>query len=715
MNIKKIACLLSITLCLSAGTATKAKAAVTPERIGGATRYDTAVSISQNGWNSTSEYAIIASGQDFGDALSAAPLAKKYNAPILLASRDNLDNQAGKAKLSGELSRLKVKKAFLIGGTGAISTEVEKAIKDKGIEVERVAGKDRYDTSIEIAKRVGVTNGIVLTTGDDFTDALTMAPIAASKGMPIILVPKNGITTEIKNYIEANKNIPKTYVVGDNNLIEDETVKEFSNIERISGEDEYKRNLNILDKFAKDFDYNTVYLTSRSGFADALSGSALASLTTSPVILVKEGSQSEVQSYLKDKLETIGQVNVLGGDGVVSNTTLEAILPMSKNQAINSGFLKASMNQQNINSMESDSDININASAKGLPQEGQKVADEIVPVINNSKMAFNIKMNSNDAKTFSNVQEDITMQIAGMNIQTTVWVTVDVTGNEPKFKEIVKIPEVASKFLPPEFAGKKYIIMDPIAMTSTAGVEATNFNALMNFGKNFQPQFQSFMKKYAENWNPGFNFINYKGLMRMDTKEGVKYAQTYNLKLTDANFKAIINYTANDFVQNKEFINFIKQFMVTAIDLSGEPDKEIQKQELDKVFNDLSSNPQEAMKNIKIFMDAIKDLKVIGDKGIDITYNICDGYIIGESGVIDLQLDIHKVIEVGNRLSNNPNNTTTEDIKGILGLGFNFNMQNYNINKDVKIEIPQITKENSIDYMDLMKSETGVHPSTQIK
>ena len=31
-------------------------------------------------------------------------------------------------------------------------------------------------------------------------------------------------------------------------------------------------------------------------------------------------------------------------------------------------------------------------------------------------------------------------------------------------------------------------------------------------------------------------------------------------------------------------------------------------------------------------MDAIKDLKVIGDKGIDITYNICDGYIIGESG-----------------------------------------------------------------------------------
>ena len=36
---------------------------------------------------------------------------------------------------------------------------------------------------------------------------------------------------------------------------------------------------------------------------------------------------------------------------------------------------------------------------------------------------------------------------------------------------------------------------------------------LLNFSKNFQPQFQSFMEKYSEQWNPGVRFITYKGLV----------------------------------------------------------------------------------------------------------------------------------------------------------------------------------------------------------
>lgn len=45
MNMNKIACLLSISLCLSTAVGVKVKAAITPERIGGAGRYDTSVSI----------------------------------------------------------------------------------------------------------------------------------------------------------------------------------------------------------------------------------------------------------------------------------------------------------------------------------------------------------------------------------------------------------------------------------------------------------------------------------------------------------------------------------------------------------------------------------------------------------------------------------------------------------------------------------------------
>ena len=715
MNMKKVACLLSLSLCLSIGAGSKAKAAITPERIWGPDRYDTSTAISRNGWSATSDYAVIASGQDFGDALSAAPLAKKYNAPILLVSKDNLDNQASANNISSEISRLKVKKVFLIGGTGAISENVESVLKNKGVEVERVSGKDRYATSVEIAKKIGTDKGIVLATGESFVDALSISPIAAAKGMPVILVPKDEVTPEIKDYIDSNKGLSKVYIMGGNDIVSDEVSKQFNNVERITGSDEYERNVNALNKFAKDIDLDTVYLASTSGFSDALSGSALAALTSSPIILVSENSQNVFQNYIKDKVKNIGQVNVLGGEGVVKSSLLESILPVGKNQVINSGLLKASSNQQNINSMQSDSTIGINASAKDLPKDGQEVADNVVNTINNSKMSFNIKMNSNSAKTISNVQEDIVMQIGGMDIQTTAWVTTDFSGSQPKIKEIIKVPEMAAPYLPTQFAGKQYMVMDPIAMNSQLTTGSSNLNGLMNFSKNFQPQFQSFMDKYAESWNPGVKFITYKGLMRMNTKEGIKYAQTYQLKIDDITLKTILNYTANDFVQNKDFMSFIKQFMISCIDLSAAPDKDVQKQQIETLFNDMAANPQEYTKEIKIFMDTIKDLKVIGDKGIDITYNICDGYIIGESGVVDLQLDIHKFVEVMNKLNNITEDKSSEEIKGTVGLGFNYTTENYNINKDVKIQLPQLTKDNSFDYIDLIKIESNVEQTSLSK
>lgn len=713
MNVKRIACLLSISLCLSFGAGTRAKAAVNPERIWGANRYDTSVSISRNGWNATSDYAVVVSGEGFGDALSAAPLAKKYNAPILLVSKDKLDNQSdSNLNISEELSRLKVKKVFLIGGTGVVSTNVENTVKNKGIEVERISGADRYATSVEVAKKVGTDNGIVVATGEDFPDALSIAPIAATKGMPIILVPKNNITPELKGYIDSNNKISKTYVIGSNDVVSDEVSKQFPNVERILGEDEYKRNLNIVDKFSKDLHLDTVYVASRSGFADSLSGSALAALTSSPIILVGDNSKNYAQDYFKNNLNNIGQVNVLGGEGVVKTAQLQSLLPISTtSQAINGGLLKASLNQQNITSMQSDSNIGLNVSATGLPEEAQQVADKIVPVINNSKLALNIKMNGNSDKTISNVQEDITLQVAGMNIQTTAWVSVDFSGGQTKMKEIVKIPALAAPYLPPQFANKQYMVIDPLEMSSQLGGGTANFNGFMNFSKNFQPEFQKFMEKYLENYNPGFSFINYKGLTRMNTKEGIKYAQTYELKLNDLTFKSLLNYTANDFVKNKDLSNFVKQFIISCIDLSGAPDKDAQKQEIQKAFDDMTANPQAAMQQIKFFMDTFKDLKIIGDKGIDITYNIYDGYIIGESGIVDLQIDINKFVEVVSKLSNNTAGASGQDAKGILGLGIIFDTQNYNINKDVKIEVPQLTDSNSFNYMDLIKLES----STQSK
>ncbi|MCS4469015.1 cell wall-binding repeat-containing protein [Clostridium botulinum] len=64
-------------------------AATLQERLCGNNRYETNSKIVDSGWTS-SEYAVVASGDDFADALCAAPLAKQNKAPILLANKDTL-------------------------------------------------------------------------------------------------------------------------------------------------------------------------------------------------------------------------------------------------------------------------------------------------------------------------------------------------------------------------------------------------------------------------------------------------------------------------------------------------------------------------------------------------------------------------------------------------------------------------------------------------
>jgi len=103
-------------------TASTSDAMTLTNRISGEDRYQTAVAISQKGWQ-TAEYAVLARGDSFADALCAGPLALKYNGPILLTEPDSLNQNT-----LAELKRLNVKHLIIVGGTGAVSQNDENAL-----------------------------------------------------------------------------------------------------------------------------------------------------------------------------------------------------------------------------------------------------------------------------------------------------------------------------------------------------------------------------------------------------------------------------------------------------------------------------------------------------------------------------------------------------------------------------------------------------------
>lgn len=74
------------------------------QRIGGNDRYETATLISQSKFESN-DYVVLVTGENYPDALCAAPFAKVINAPILLTTKNSLNYFTKQ-----ELIRLKVKK-----------------------------------------------------------------------------------------------------------------------------------------------------------------------------------------------------------------------------------------------------------------------------------------------------------------------------------------------------------------------------------------------------------------------------------------------------------------------------------------------------------------------------------------------------------------------------------------------------------------------------
>jgi len=290
------------------------------DRIAGADRYKTAVAVSQKGWK-TSDYAVLARGDDFADALCAGPLAQKYGGPILLTQPNQLNSDTLK-----ELQRLGVKHLFIAGGVGAVSQSVENSLKANGIDtIERIFGNNRYETSVKIAEKIGDSSQVVLATGSDFPDALSISGIAAKLGMPILLTAKNSLPSGVSDYLESNT-VTQTYIVGGTGVISSEVASDVPGPFRLAGSNRYETNVAIMQNFASELNFDNVYVAIGSNFADALTGAVLAAKTSSPLVLTGNTLPTATADYLQTKLKLSTKVKGLGGKTIVPSSILTGLV-----------------------------------------------------------------------------------------------------------------------------------------------------------------------------------------------------------------------------------------------------------------------------------------------------------------------------------------------------------------------------------------------------
>ncbi|WP_242833092.1 cell wall-binding repeat-containing protein [Desulfosporosinus acidiphilus] len=301
--------------------ATLANSAPTVARLAGFDRYETASQIAEAGW-SQSDYAVLAFGGDYPDALSAAPLAEKYNAPILLTTAGSLP-----ASTKQTLVDLQVKNVLIVGGTAVVSQAVESELKTMGLETTRIYGNDRYGTAIQVAQEVTTTpSSLFVVTGEDYPDALSVASVAAMKQIPIILVPHDSVPDVVKSYL-STLDVSKSYVVGDSDIISDQVFQQLPNAERISGADKYARNIAVNQLFNNDFNSNSICLATGEGFADALTGAAYSAKLSEPIILINNDSPAKTRSYYQQRFSAASHIYVFGGTGIIPDSVIDNLKP----------------------------------------------------------------------------------------------------------------------------------------------------------------------------------------------------------------------------------------------------------------------------------------------------------------------------------------------------------------------------------------------------
>ena len=184
----------------------------------GADRYATNAEIIKE--FNDADTCIIASGENFADSLSIGAFATKNGYPIVLVQKDKINDVTKQA-----LKDSKIKKCYIIGGENSVSKSLEKELPQV---IERIAGNDRYETSLKIAdKFYKDAQGAYLASGEVFADSLAINPIAAKFDVPLILTPKDKLPQKTQEYLDNSK-IVQVAIIGGEKTVSKEIQQELA-------------------------------------------------------------------------------------------------------------------------------------------------------------------------------------------------------------------------------------------------------------------------------------------------------------------------------------------------------------------------------------------------------------------------------------------------------------------------------------------------------
>ena len=179
-------------------------------RIGGIDRVATGIASSRVLFTEgAARTAVIAGSQAFPDALAATPLAGRLGGPLLMTRASGLES-----RVAAELVRAVQPGAtvHLVGGPAVLGSAVEKAVAAKGFRVVRLAGIDRFETAVRIARHLDANDPrpetwpnspVLMADGTGFADALVAGPAASHWFGTVVLSNGSRLPAVTRAYLQG--------------------------------------------------------------------------------------------------------------------------------------------------------------------------------------------------------------------------------------------------------------------------------------------------------------------------------------------------------------------------------------------------------------------------------------------------------------------------------------------------------------------------------
>lgn len=172
-------------------------------RISGTDRFETATKVAEE--LGTDRNIIIVNGLNYVDAITSTPLSILEGRNILLVTKDGIP-EATKQYLE---KYGKDKDIIFVGGKESISIENKQNIYNltgntNSVDANTYAGKDRYETSISVAKRTEGKN-IVLAHGEELNMALASVNFTKSHNTMTLLVSPNNAEEILDRHFGENE------------------------------------------------------------------------------------------------------------------------------------------------------------------------------------------------------------------------------------------------------------------------------------------------------------------------------------------------------------------------------------------------------------------------------------------------------------------------------------------------------------------------------